>query len=336
MTLKSRMAASGAALMVLAAAAGCGGGSSSGGSDSSPSSGSGSTNPPEYRVGVAIPSLANPYYVAVKSGMDAAAKRTPGVKLVYNIQSLPSADGAQQIAAINALVTKQVKGLIVVDPLPQTKPALTHALGEHIPLVFVDYDGTGIDPSKATTVLTDTSQAAALAGSFIVKALGGKGNVALLDGFPTAPTNYARTQGAVKVMEDGGIKVVGRATTECDRQKGIDATQNLLTAHPEINLIYAACADPILAAATVLKREGKLGKIKLVGFDAQPREVENMKKGIELASAAQFPAKMGYLSVQAIVEAISTGRVPADIDSGSVLVTKGNASTATSNQIPEK
>ena len=88
--------------------------------------------------------------------------------------------------------------------------------------------------------------------------------------------------------------------------------------------IYGACGPPILGAIEAVASAGK--KTQLVGFDAGPDEVTAIVAGTELASVAQFPAKMGSDGAQAALDAITAGKtVAANIDTGTAMVTKDNA-----------
>jgi simple sugar transport system substrate-binding protein len=62
----------------------------------------------------------------------------------------------------------------------------------------------------------------------------------------------------------------------------------------------------------------------LVGFDALPEEVKELKAGNEDASVAQFPKKIGELGVSTIVKVIKGETVPAFVDTGTAMVTKEN------------
>lgn len=54
--------------------------------------------------------------------------------------------------------------------------------------------------------------------------------------------------------------MVGRGSTDCSLDGGVTATQNLLTAHPNINFLYSGCGEGTLGAAEVLKRDNLTGR----------------------------------------------------------------------------
>jgi ABC-type sugar transport system substrate-binding protein len=103
----------------------------------------------------------------------------------------------------------------------------------------------------------------------------------------------------------------------------LNAAQDILTKNPDVTAIYGACGPPILGAMQAISDAHKT--VKTVGFDAGPDEVKAIVAGDELASVAQFPAKMGELGAQAALDAISGKTVKANIDTGTEIVTKDNA-----------
>ena len=62
----------------------------------------------------------------------------------------------------------------------------------------------------------------------------------------------------------------------------------------------------------------------MVGFDACCGELEAIKAGVEDATVAQFPAKMGELGIETVLKAIKGEKVEANVDTGAGLVTAAN------------
>ena len=109
--------------------------------------------------------------------------------------------------------------------------------------------------------------------------------------------------------------------------KGATAAQTILTANQNLTAIYSACGPPALGAIQSIKNAGiKPGGIILVGFDALPDEVAQIKAGKETGSVAQFPAKIGSLGVATLYKAVLGKTVPKKVDTGTAFVTKANAS----------
>lgn len=166
-----------------------------------------------------------------------------------------------------------------------------------------------------------------LAGQYLAKSLKQGATVAVLEGVPGVPALDDRVKGMEQGLGSSGVKVVGKAPTDCDQDKGVSAAADLLTAHPDVNAIYGACGPPTLGAIQSIQRAGrKPDSIVLVGFDALPDEVKQIQAGKEDATVAQFPAKMGELGLGTLLQAVKGEKVAPTVDTGTAIVSKDNAS----------
>lgn len=289
----------------------------------------------EYRIGVVIPPATVSYYERQISGIEAADADLENVEIEWAYHSKELPNGPDEIDGINTLLTKQVDAILMSTALPPAKPSLEKAVDEGVAVIIMDGDLTGLAPDQAPVVATDNAAAGQQAGEFIAETFGKDAKVGLLDGVPEVEPNFLRTEEARKTLEAAGVEVVGRLATGCTSDGGVKATQDLLTSHPEINVLYSACGEPILGASQVLEREGLSDQVSLVGFDAIPAEIDLIKSGKEAASVAQYPETAGYVAVEKAVEAIETGEVPASEDTPTAVVTKANADTYLDDAIPE-
>ena len=91
--------------------------------------------------------------------------------------------------------------------------------------------------------------------------------------------------------------------------------------------MYSACGPPAMGALQAIRRANiDPDDIVTVGFDAQPEEVAEIKKGNEDASVAQFPARIGLLGIDTLWKVVNGKKVAKNVDTGTALVTKANAS----------
>ena len=101
-------------------------------------------------------------------------------------------------------------------------------------------------------------------------------------------------------------------------------TRDILTAHPDLNGIFAANEPGVVGAVQAVRQAGKAGKIVIVGWDAAPDEVKGVQNGEISALVVQNPFRMGFDSVNAIVKKIRQGTAPQSEDTGVTFVTKSN------------
>jgi ribose transport system substrate-binding protein len=120
------------------------------------------------------------------------------------------------------------------------------------------------------------------------------------------------------------LELVAEQSSESDYNTALQVTEDILTANPDLDAIYAANEPGVLGAAEAVRRAGKAGKIVIVGWDTAPDEISAVKEGVVTALVAQNPFRMGYDGVNAAVEEIRTGTPSSGGDTGSVLVTQDN------------
>ena len=114
----------------------------------------------------------------------------------------------------------------------------------------------------------------------------------MLEGAPGVPALDDRVNGMIEGLGGLDVEVVGKAPTDCAQDKGVAAAEDLLTAQPDVTAIYSACGPPATGAIQSIKNAGiKPEDIILVGFDASPDEIADIKAGKEDATVAQYPGQ---------------------------------------------
>jgi simple sugar transport system substrate-binding protein len=315
---------------VMAAAgigAGCGESDTSGTSTAAPAAststpattpGSGAAEK-QVTVGLFLPSTTNEFWNSIKYGAEQEAKRLGNVKLIVQA-STDDADLTAGISKVQNLLTQGAEAIVIVPLADTFKPVLQRTADAGTPVVCVNGCVTGWD-GYTSFIQTDNTHAGELAGEFIDETLGGKGTVGMLQCYVGVPSCDQRIDGA-KAKLPSGITVKGPLETKCLREKAVQGTQNLMTANPDMKLIYAVCGQAALTAEHVIEGTGK--KILVIGVDGTRDEADAIKSGAQLATIAQAPVKMGELGVQQAVAKLRGEQVTKEISSGETLVTKDN------------
>jgi len=244
------------------------------------------------------------------------------VEVVFG-QGKSGTDDEGEIAIIENMIVQQVKAIAITPTSPNVQAALDKAVKAGIKVVLIDNDIPGWT-GKSSVVATDNLAGGKLAGEWLAKKLPAGAKLGVLQGRLGNPSLDDRVKG-LKSALGTGVSVVAEPATDCDQTKGLNAAQDLLTAHPDVNAIYGACGPPIIGALQAIKSAGKKpGEIVVVGFDAAPDELVAIKAGEEAASIAQFPAKMGSLGIETAVKAARGETVSPNVDTGTAVVTKDN------------
>jgi len=118
-----------------------------------------------------------------------------------------------------------------------------------------------------------------LAGEWTVEQLGGEGKVAVLQGVAGVVSDK-RMAGFVDVVsQHPGIEIVVGVHTDFDRVKAFEATQNLIAAHPDLDLIYGVSTAVGLGIGQALRGAGLSDKVMSIGFGGTGDEIKAMSEG---------------------------------------------------------
>jgi ribose transport system substrate-binding protein len=294
------------ATLTAALAAGCqrGGGNGGGGA----------------KIGLSISTLNNPFFVSMRSGAQQAAKDQGVQLLVADAQN----DSATQQDDVQNFVTQQVDAILVnpVDP-KAIVPAIQAANQANIPVLCLDRGASGGEVE--TLIASDNVKGGMIAGEEMLE-LVGSGNIAQLEGIPGTDPARDRGQGfeqAISAQDD--VELVASQTANFDRAEGLNVTENILQANPEIKGIFAQNDEMALGAVRALG--GRAGSdVKVVGFDGIEDALKAIQSGKMNATVAQQPDKIGSLGVENAMKVIDDRSVAKNIPVEVKLVTKDNVS----------
>jgi len=277
----------------------------------------------DIRIAFVVGSLDNPYWITMRDAATAEATKE-GIQLTY--LGIPKeADIDRQIAIVEDMITQKVDVLVLAPAgSKELIPAIQQANTANIPVICVD---RGAEGGKLLTVIaTDNVKGAKLGAEYLAKTLGGKGNVAILEGIQAIAPGRDRRQGANEgFAESTGIKVVASQPAEWRQDLGQSATENILTANPDLNGLFASNDQMGLGAVQAIAAAGKTDQVKVVGYDAIDPAMQAVKDGKMIATVKQFPEKMGELGVQYAVRAADGDtNFPEFIDSGVTVVDTSN------------
>src|SRR5512142_1369644 len=165
---------------------------------------------------------------------------------------------------------------------------------------------------------------------FIKDKLGGKANVAIVDFDDQLPDQSKARYGG---FEDG-LKAANVTYTVVAHQSAhlqddaLAATTDMLTAHPEVNVIFACNEGGTIGAAMAVKQAGKAGKVFVFGYDGSDQLTSMILSGdnILVGAVAQDPYTQGYKAVESLVAAL---KGTASADAGKMTIVPGTYLSAT-------
>jgi ribose transport system substrate-binding protein len=300
------LAACGSSSSKSSSSSGGGGGSSSGGSSGGK----------QAKIAGFIVDSANPYDTALSNAETAEAKKLGASIHIFGANNSPSTQVGQCEDAVssgqyNVFLLKAVSG-------PPLMPCARQALSKGIKVVAVDdplgpkYTLAPQLPGVSASILSlPTTNGTALA-NLTIQACGSHNpcQVAYFYGPPTfvfASESKAEFDSVIAKHPD--IKIVDSASSMFESSLGTSLTQQLLTTHPDVNVITSDSDQTVLGAYKALQSTGKTGQVKLVGGGGSCPGATAIKAGHLVGTSALYPATLGETSVQDGIKALNGQKI---------------------------
>jgi ribose transport system substrate-binding protein len=312
-----------AVLAVGGLAAGCGSSSkdksSTGGASTAASSGGGKSYDMTLITGV----KGDEFYVTMGCGAQAEASRQ-GVNL--NIQGPDQFDPSLQTPIVNAVAAKKPDAVLIAPTDSKAMFAPIQQLssgGSKIVLVDTTLDQPAVAVSQ---ISSDNVAGGRQAAAAISRLVGGSGKVAIVNVKPGISTTDQRSQG----FKDGlraspGLSFVGEQFDDDDPARAASITKSMLAKDPDLKAIFATNILAAEGVASGLREAGKRG-VRVVTFDAGPKNVEDLRAGTVQALIAQDPAAIGRDGIDQAVAALKGTTTKPRITTGFTTITRDNLS----------
>lgn len=310
-----RKAISLAAVALLAlAAAGCGDSDSDGGGSSGK----------KVKMTLVQGLAGEEFYETMACGAKAKAAQLGNVDL--KVQGPQKFDPTVQTPIVNSVVASKPDAMLIaptdvkalIAPLTQAKSA-----GIKIILVDTVVEDPGIGLSR---ISTDNTKGGASAATALAKQLGDKGKVLVISTDPGVSTVDARIKGFEQEIKAGhpNVKYIGVQYSHNEVGEASKIVNAALAKDPDLAGVFATNLNSATGAGSALQQAGKLGKVKMVGFDAGPAQVKQLQDGVVQALIAQLPGDIGAKGVEQAVAATKGQPVTASIPTDATIVTKEN------------
>ncbi|MFI6465578.1 substrate-binding domain-containing protein [Streptomyces sp. NPDC050528] len=271
------------------------------------------------KLGLSLSTLNNPFFVQIRSGAQAEAKKLGLDLTVTDAQN----DASQQANQLQNFTSSNY-GAIIVNPVDSdaASNSVKAADKAKIPVIAVD---RGVNKAAVDTlVASDNVVGGELAAKTIATKLGGTGKIVILQGQAGTSAARERAEGFAKGLKAyPGIQVVAQQPADFDRTKGLDVMSNLLQAHPDVQGVIAANDEMALGAIKALGSKAGTS-VSVVGFDGTPDGLTAVKQGTLYASVAQQPSQLGKIAVDNALRAAQGKKVETTVKVPVKVVTKEN------------
>jgi len=302
-----------AALMLVVAACGdddedAGGGAAAGGAKKN------------YKMTLIAGVRGDEFYITMNCGAQAKAKEL-GVTLDF--QGPQEFDAAQQTPIVNAVAAKKPDAVLIAPTDTKALYAPIKQMADQgTKIVLVD---TTLEQSDfaVSRIASDNEAGGAEAAKILSELIGGSGKVFVINVKPGISTTDAREKGFVAGAKEAGLDYVGREYSNDKPETAAAKVKAALQKNSDLKGIFGTNLFSAEGAATGV-REAGAKDVKIVGFDAGPKQVKDLEDGTVQALVAQKPADIGSQGVEQAFNALEGKPTKAEIGTESVSITKDN------------
>jgi ribose transport system substrate-binding protein len=234
----------------------------------------------------------NPFFNNVRVGAENAAKQL-GAKIIQYVPTKPDSI-PEQMSQVEDVIVKKPDA-IVFTPVDYKAliPGVEKMNAAGIPVVNVTDHMAG-GKIEAFVGIDDYKVGRATAEA-LMKALGGKGNVVIIEGVKGSLSNQDRTRGLTDVTKSyPSVKLLATQAGNFQRLNALQVMENLMQSFPQIDGVMAANDAMAIGAIEALDAANR--KAIVVGINGTKEAVDAVKAGKLLASGQADPFMQGCLA----------------------------------------
>lgn len=267
----------------------------------------------DVTIGVLQRQVDAPFYTAVQVRAEELSKEQ-GWSLQFQSAN---GDPVTQLNQAQTMVAQGVDVLVVNAISPETEKAQLEEIAKGTHVLFID---TGIPGVGVSSVSSDNKAIGKLSGELAAKRFDSREeiDVAILNGGPNDEiVGPDRQEGFLSGLESAGVKpnIVAEQSAVYAQDKAVPATESILAANPDVDLILGLNDAMALGALTVLKDQGNEETLVAAASDGQKEALKIMKdEGCEsqyLSTGLNSPA-LATDRVLEIASQLATGEAAPD------------------------
>lgn len=252
-------------------------------------------------IGYSVYDLQNPYWQSYAAGVEAGAEKAGVEAIVVDQKS----DQQQQVSGSLDLINQGISGLIVTPVQPSALPSTIDAAHDaKIPVVIADIGTAG---DYDAYIQSNNSDGGALAAQYVIDQLGevpGPHKVGVIELHAGSVVGEERVSEFVSILgADDNFEIVSELDGNDTVDGGFAAAQDMLSANPDLEVIYAANDDSAIGAQRAMETAGKsvADGFILIGFDGADGALDLIEQGTMSATVAQDPYGQGMRAVEAVL-----------------------------------
>ena len=256
---------------------------------------------PVATIGVSVLTMTHPFFIELVDELRKTAEANNFEVLINSSEF----DVALQKNQISDYIVRQVDAMIIC---PADSRAIGTAIQEAnragIPVFTADIAVLVDDVDVIAHVGIDNYEGGKMAGEIALDLLGGEGQIAIVD-HPEVESVIQRTKGFMDVInaaldENRSIEVVSRLPGSGSMDKSFKATEDILQAHPDVDVIFGINDETALGAVAAIEKANKQGSVQVIGFGGKEEALKAVRDGALYADIVTHPRKIGSQVIEAI------------------------------------
>ena len=249
------------------------------------------------------------FWAYAQAGVQKAESEFDDIEVEFKV-----GDGtpAKQRELIEALLVRGVKGIAISPTNPSGQKEMLNEWAEKASLITVDSDA--VDSDRKFYLGTDNVVAGRKAGELLKEALPDGGKVMAFVGLGDQANAVERYQGLREAVEGTEIEILDLRTDEVDFGKARRNAEDTLTKHPDIAGMVGLWSYNAPLILEAVRDKGVLDKVKIIGFDEDPRTLKAIDAGEIHGTVVQKPYEFGYQAVVALRAMVVGGQTPKDLE----------------------
>jgi ribose transport system substrate-binding protein len=262
---------------------------------------------------------ANPIQRGVRIGSEIAAKSLDA-RVIHFIPRSESL--AEQLGLVGEVIRNKPDAIVLAPFDPEAMvPAVDKLNAAGIPVTNVTERLAG--GSTVAYVGTDDYQLALTTARYLLKAMGMKGSVVILEGPENLPTSVARVRAYRDALtEFPDVTLLASKSANYARAAAVSVMKTFLRLYPQIDGVLAANDPMAIGAIESLKAANK--KALVVGINASSEVIEFVKSGDLLGSGDYNGFSQGCLATEIAIRNLRKVPTPKEINLKAVVMDKTN------------
>jgi ribose transport system substrate-binding protein len=280
------------------------------------------------RIALVMKSLANEFFLTMENGAKAHQKAHADRYDLLANGIKDELDVGRQIDLVEQMIAQRVQAIVIA---PADSKALVPVCrkAQQAGIVVVNIDNKFDDAVLAEVgvripfVGPDNRKGARAVGDHLAKHLQPGDKVAIIEGAPNAFNGIQRKLGFEDAMKAAGMNIVSSQSGYWETEKANQVAAGMLTEHRDLKALLCANDSMVLGAVAALRAAGRLGQVRVVGYDHIAAVQQLLQERAVLATADQHADRLAVFGIEYALDMLGTGAAPADRETPVDLITAG-------------